>query len=307
MSVLKSRKKYLVIIVGPTAIGKTTAAIGLAKHFRTEIISADSRQFYREMNIGTAKPSAQELAAIPHHFINNLSIQDSYSVGNYERDVLAFLENYNKENNIAVMVGGTGLYINAVVNGLDEFPKIDADIKKSVEDDYNLHGLVFLQDAVRASDPNYYAKVDTQNPVRLIRALEVIRATGKPFSEFTVGAKVERNFIPIFIKLELDRNILYQRINLRVDEMINSGLVEEVEQLLPYQNLRTLQTVGYSELFDYFNLKITLAEAIEKIKQHTRNYAKRQITWFKRAEYENTFSPTDSEGIIKFVENAISL
>lgn len=307
MSVLKSRKKYLVIIVGPTAIGKTTAAIGLAKHFRTEIISADSRQFYREMNIGTAKPSAQELAAITHHFINNLSIQDSYSVGNYERDVLAFLENYNKENNIAVMVGGTGLYINAVVNGLDEFPKIDADIKKSVEDDYNLHGLVFLQDAVRASDPNYYAKVDTQNPVRLIRALEVIRATGKPFSEFIVGAKVERNFIPIFIKLELDRNILYQRINLRVDEMINSGLVEEVEQLLPYQNLRTLQTVGYSELFDYFNLKITLAEAIEKIKQHTRNYAKRQITWFKHAEYENTFSPTDSEGIIKFVENAISL
>ena len=304
---LKSQKKYLVIIAGPTAIGKTTVGIALAKHFNTEIISADSRQFYREMNIGTAKPTDTELATIPHHFINNLSIHDSYSVGSYERDVLAFLKNYYQKHDIALMVGGTGLYINAVVNGLDAFPNIEDNIKISVEEDYKKHGLVFLQDAVRASDPNYFAKVDIHNPVRLIRALEVIRATGKPFSEFARGEKVARDFTPIFIKLELNRKFLYQRINARVDEMIKNGLVQEVEQLLPYQNLRTLQTVGYSELFDYFNSVTTLTEAIEKIKQHTRNYAKRQMTWFKRAEYENTFSTTDVKNIIKFIENAVNL
>lgn len=303
---LKSRKKYLVIIAGPTAVGKTTAAIELAKHFRVEIISADSRQFYREMNIGTAKPSVKELAAIPHHFINNLSIHDNYSVGNYERDVLHFLKNYYEKNDIAILVGGTGLYIDAIVNGLDAFPEIDESIKTSIENDYSAYGLVFLQDAIRAADPNYFAKVDIQNPVRLMRALEVIRTTGKPFSEFTLGTKIKRNFSPIFIKLELDRKILYHRINVRVDEMIKNGLIPEVEQLLPYQHLRTLQTVGYSELFNYFNSSTTLDETIEKIKQHTRNYAKRQLTWFKRADYENTFSPIDVRSMINFIENAIT-
>ncbi len=294
-------KKYLIIIAGPTAVGKTAAAIEVAKHFKTEIISADSRQFYREMNIGTAKPSAIELEEVTHHFINNLSILDSYSVGKYESEVLEFLDSFYKNNNIAVMVGGTGLYINAVVNGLDGFPETPEHIKLSVEKDYSQNGLTFLQDAVREADPNYFAKVDIQNPVRLIRALEVIRSTGKPFSEFTSGFKSERDFTPIFIKLELDRNTLYHRINSRVDEMIKNGLVEEVETLLPYQKLRTLQTVGYSELFDYFNSKITLPEAIDKVKQHSRNYAKRQITWFKREEFKNSFEPNDLEGMIKLI------
>lgn len=308
--------KYLIVIAGATATGKTAKAIDLAKMFQTEIISCDSRQFYREMNIGTAKPTEDDLNKVPHHFINNLSVHDNYSVGQYEKEVIAFLNDFYKNHDVAVLVGGTGLFIRAVCEGLDEFPDVPEKIKNAVENDYRHYGLEFLQRKLSEVDPVYYQIVDQNNPARLMRALSVYESTGKPFSEFQSGKKASRLFIPIYICLELPRADLYGRINDRVEVMLKKGLLNEVkgfrisdsntkrsDLINPNSEttLSALQTVGYTELFDYLDKKISLAEAVNKIKQHTRNYAKRQITWFKKTGDWKYFSPDDFEEIASYI------
>lgn len=294
-------KKYLVVIGGATASGKTALAIEVAKHFKTSILSADSRQFYREMSIGTAKPTAAELAAAPHHFVGNLSIQDYYSVGDFERDALVILDKIFEKNSIAVMVGGTGLFLRAVCEGLDAFPEIPLSMRQYFEDMYENEGIEPLQKILQTVDPEYFATVDQQNPMRLTRALAVWKTSGQPYSSFRTQSKKVRDFEPIYIATDVERSILYDRINKRVDTMIAEGLVEEARDLLPFRTLNALQTVGYQELFEYFDRKTTVEEAIDKIKQHSRNYAKRQTTWFRKEAHWTRFEPSNTEGVINFI------
>lgn len=294
-------KKYLIIIAGPTAVGKTTLSIQLAQYFQTEIISADSRQFYREMNIGTAKASPKELLLIKHHFINSLSIQDNYSVGDYERDVIQLLKERFKNKKIMILTGGSGLFIRAVCQGLDEFPDVPLSIRKELETLYNEKGIEALQIELKKSDPSYYDKVDLQNPHRLIRALSVCRVSDRPFSSFQNTNKTKRNFTPIYISLTRERKELYQRINQRVDQMLANGLMDEAKKLFPHRHLNALQTVGYQELFDFFEDKLVLAEAIELIKRNTRRYAKRQETWFRKNDFWEHFPPSDYDVIKKYI------
>ena len=286
-----SVKKKLIIIGGPTASGKTDCAIQLAQHFGTEILSADSRQFYKDMSIGTAKPQLSDLAKVKHHFIGNLSIKDAYSVGDFERDALAVLETIFEKNDTAIMVGGTGLYIRAVCEGLDVFPEVPLSIRDEFEAIFEKQGIKPLQKLLQEVDYEYFTKADIQNPMRLIRALSVWKASGKPFSNFLSGNKAERNFTPIYIALDMPRAVLYDRINRRVDAMMAEGLLEEVKALYPFRDLNALQTVGYTELFAYFDGDMTLDEAVDKIKQHTRNYAKRQMTWFRKNDFWQRFDP----------------
>ncbi len=293
-----SVKKKLIIIGGPTASGKTDCAIQLAQHFGTEILSADSRQFYKEMSIGTAKPQLSDLAKVKHHFISNLSIHDAYSVGDFERDALAVLETIFEKHDMAILVGGTGLYIRAVCEGLDEFPEVLPHIRNEFEDIFKNEGIEPLQKLLQEVDYEYFTQVDMGNPMRLIRALSVWKASGQPFSSFRSGNKVERNFTPIYIALDLPREVLYDRINRRVDLMMTEGLLEEAKSLHPFKHLNALQTVGYTELFAHFDGEMTLDEAVDKIKQHTRNYAKRQMTWFRKNDFWQRFSRFDTEGVI---------
>lgn len=274
----------LIIIGGPTASGKTSLAIEVAKYFNTEIVSADSRQLFREMNIGTAKPSQQQLAEVKHHFINSHSIHDEMNTGIYETQCIFLLENLFKKNKTIVMVGGTGLYINAVVNGIDNLPEANTEIRNQLQQQLKLNGIEPLQNKLKEIDISTYLKIDLQNPNRLMRALEVFMITGKPYSSFLKNKKTERNFDVKMFGIERSRERLYEVINKRVDDMIQNGLLKEAEQLYPFKNLNALQTVGYTELFDVIENKMTLEVAVEKIKQHTRNYAKRQVTWFKKAE-----------------------
>lgn len=299
------KKKVLIVIAGPTAIGKTALGIQIAKHFKTEIISADSRQFFKEMSIGTAKPNTQELAEIPHHFINSHSIKDQVSVGSFEKEVLLKLEELYKNNNVVVIVGGSGLYINAVLNGFDELPPVNPEVRTKLNKQLEKEGLSILQEELLKHDPNYYNEVEISNPQRVIRALEIFYSTGKPFSSFRTGAKKERYFKSIIIGLNSDREELYNRINLRVDLMVKEGLLEEVKSLRSYKNLNSLNTVGYSEIFRYFDNEIPLEEAIELIKQNTRRFAKRQITWFKKSEGITWFNPKQEKEIIAFIEKEI--
>ena len=294
--------KYLIVIGGPTASGKTDIAIRLAKFFQTEIISADSRQFYREMNIGTAKPTDEELAEVPHHFINNLSIRYDYSVGDYEKDVMEKLNELFQEKNIVVMVGGSGLFIKSVCEGLDDFPEIPDKIKEELEEDYKMFGIGFLQNELRESDPDYFYEVDLHNPRRLMRALLVCRTSGQPYSSFKTKEKAERPFEPIYVMLNWDREELYERINERVDKMMEAGLLEEAKKLHPQKDLNALQTVGYQELFDHFEGNSTLEEAVEMIKQNSRRYAKRQTTWFKKNTQYSRFHPNEIKDIAEFVK-----
>lgn len=294
--------KSLIVICGPTAIGKTALSIEIAKQFHAEIISADSRQFYREMNIGTAKPAEEQLAEVPHHFINNISIHNkSYSAGKYEYEVLEFLEKYFKENEVAVMVGGSGLFINAVCSGFDKFEKEDDSQLWVTRKFLNTKELDWLQYEVERLDPEYYAVVDKKNPIRLKRALEIIYTTGKKYSEQRIGKKTERPFKIVKVGLSLPREILYERINARVDEMMKQGLLEEVKQLYLHKKLHTLNTVGYTELFDFIEDKISLEDAVALIKQNTRNYAKRQMTWFKKDDGIKWFHPEQKEEIISYI------
>lgn len=277
-------KKKVIIIAGPTASGKTALAILLAQHFSTQIISADSRQCYRELNIGVAKPSAQELSLLHHYFINSHSIQDHFSAADYERYALQCVEEIHARNNVAIMVGGTGLYIKAFCEGLDDIPAIDPAIKENIARQYEAGGMQWLQEEMKKNDPVYFEQGEIHNPQRMLRALEVKLSTGQSISSFQRKEKKERPFNIIKIGLELPRPVLYNRINERVDVMIAEGLEAEVQSLLPYKHLNALQTVGYRELFDFYEGQISRDKAIELIKQNSRHYAKRQMTWFKREE-----------------------
>jgi tRNA dimethylallyltransferase len=295
------RQKKLIVIAGATAIGKTALAIQLAQHFQTDILSADSRQFFKEMSIGTAKPSAEELAAAPHHFIGQISVHDYYSVGDYERDALAKLDTIFEEKDVAIMVGGSGLYINAVCKGLDVFPDVPDIIREDLQVLYEEKGIFALQQELAASDPIYYSEADINNPHRLLRALGVCRASGAAYSSFKKMGTIQRSFSITYILLDAPRAVLYERINQRVHTMMAAGLLKEAQQLYPLRHLNALQTVGYQELFDYFEGKITLEKATELIQQHTRNYAKRQVTWFNKGTEWQKFSPNDVQGIIDYV------
>jgi tRNA dimethylallyltransferase len=281
---------YLITIIGPTAIGKTSLSIALAQYFGCDILSSDSRQFFKEMKIGTAVPSEEELAAAPHHFIQNKSIFESYSVGDFEQEALAKLDELFQKNNVQVMVGGSGLYVDAVLKGFDEFPEIDPSVRAEINKKYDALGIDYLQEQLNVLDSEYFQKLQTenpqtlQNPQRMKRFVEVCIGSGKPYSSFIGKRKNTRNFTPIIIGLEAEREIMYDRINQRVDLMLNEGLLAEVEALYPNKQLNALQTVGYRELFDYFENKTNLEFAIEQIKMNTRRFAKRQMTWFKRTE-----------------------
>jgi len=293
--------KTLIIIAGPTAAGKTALAIQIAKHFKTEIISADSRQFYREMNIGTAKPSKEELEAIPHHLIDSHSIIDSFSVGDFEKEVINLLEKLFKIHDQVVLVGGSGLFINAICNGFDELPVATEETRAGLNKLLAEKSIGHLQEKLKKVDPQYYAEVDINNPQRLIRALEVFESTGNPFSSYRTKTSKKRNFDIIKLGISPTREKLYEQINLRVDQMVENGLFEEIEGLKEYRNLNALNTVGYSEIFDYLDGKHTKQEAIDKIKQNTRRFAKRQLTWFKKSEDIKWFDPGESDVILKYL------
>jgi tRNA dimethylallyltransferase len=281
---------YLITIIGPTAIGKTSLSIALAQHFGCEIISCDSRQFYKEMSIGTAVPNAEELAAATHHFIQNKSIFETYNVGDFERDAIAKLDELYLKNKVQIMVGGSGLYVDSILKGLDNFPDIETSIREKIRTNYDKNGITFLQQQLQELDPNYFEKLATENPQtlenphRMMRFVEVCVGTGKPYSSFLNQTKKESNFTPIIIGLEAERTIMYNRINQRVDIMMREGLLEEAKNLFPNKQLNALQTVGYRELFDYFEGTISLDFAVAEIKKNTRRFAKRQMTWFKRTE-----------------------
>lgn len=297
--------KHLIVVAGPTAIGKTATGVQLAKHFDTDVISADSRQFFREMSIGTAKPTASEMQGVPHHFIDSHSISENYNVGKYETEVIALLAELFGKKNIVVMVGGSGLYIDAVCRGFDELPEADPDVRAKIDALLETEGIEALQKLLLEADPVYYKRVDLQNPQRLSRALEVCLSSGKPYSEQRTGKPKERNFNIIKIGLTTPREALYERINSRVDQMIKEGLVEEVKSLIPYKEANALQTVGYKELFEHFENKTGLPAAIELIKQNTRKFAKRQLTWFRRDAEMQWFEPDEAEQIIAYIEKKI--
>ena len=292
------KKPLLICIVGPTAIGKTALSIEVAQAFNTEIISADSRQFYKEMKIGTAVPSPEELNAITHHFIQNKSIFNHFNVGDFEKEALQKLEELFKKKRVVVMVGGSGLYINAIVNGLDSFPKVPPYIREELNEELVTNGLETLQKELKEVDPTYFKTADIQNPHRIIRALEIIRSSGERYSSFLKNNKNDRPFETQFIGLTADRDILYSRINDRVDYMIASGLLEEVKSLEKNKDLTALQTVGYRELFDFFSGNITQEKAIEEIKKNTRRFAKRQGTWFRKNDQINWFDYSTKAAVI---------
>lgn len=295
-------KKTLIALVGPTAIGKTAKAIRLAELLGCEILSADSRQFYREISIGTAKPSPEELSRVPHHFINSHNISEDFTAGDYEIAALAVLEKVFARQDYAILTGGSGLFINAVLYGLDILPKPALGVRDRLNQAYKQTGIIPLQQRLKSIDPAYYAEVDIANPQRIIRAIEVFESTGIPFSEWRKNQKQARKFESIIIGLEMDRRILYDRINKRVDQMIEDGLLREARMLFSQRDRPPLRTVGYTELFDYFDGKHTLTTAIEKIKQNSRRYAKRQMTWFKRDPAIHWFkATTEPEVLTDFV------
>jgi tRNA dimethylallyltransferase len=301
--------KYLITIVGPTAIGKTALSIALAQHFKCEIISCDSRQFFKEMTIGTAVPDNDELQAAKHHFIQNISIFDNYTVGDYEKEAITKLEELFQHNDYAILIGGSGLYVDAVLKGFDEFPEINVTIREKIAQEYEQNGITYLQEQLKKLDTNYYDKLTIenpqtlQNPQRMMRFVEVCLGTEKPYSSFLNQKKNNRDFTPILIGLEAERPLIYDRINQRVDIMINNGLLEEAQHLYPNKALNALQTVGYRELFSYFDGEFTLPFAIEEIKKNTRRFSKRQLTWFKRNENTKWFDYlTPKNEIINFIE-----
>ncbi len=285
------------VIAGPTAVGKTAIAIELALRLGTSIISADSRQCYREMTIGTAKPTEEELAQVHHYFVNSHSVTEHLTTADFERLALSYLEEIFKTSDTAVVCGGTGLYIKSLCEGIDEMPDVDEAVERDVYEQYQQHGIEWLQAAIQQEDPEFYKQGEIQNPVRMIRALSFVRSTGDTILNYRTGEKTGRPFNIIKIALDLPREVLYRRINRRVDIMMEQGLLEEVKQLYPQRHLKNLQTVGYSELFDYIDGKYTLEEAVDKIKQHTRNYAKRQLTWFRK-DKEFHWLEADEESII---------
>ena len=291
------KNKHLIVLAGPTASGKTATAIKLAMAFDAEIISADSRQFYKELSIGTAAPTAEELAQVKHHFVYNLSIEDKYDVADYEKDVLNYLKEYFKTKNVAVMTGGSGLFIDAVCNGLDEIPDISEEVRNRVTRMLEIDGLEALQKEVERVDPDYFQIVDRQNPRRLQRALEVFYQTGKPYSTFRRKNAAKRDFDIIKLAILWDRDKLIERINRRVDLMMEQGLLDEVKSVYPKRHLNSLNTVGYKELFDYLDGKCSLEQSVEQIKINTRQYAKRQMTWLRKNNDYQWFTIEESDEI----------
>lgn len=303
MPLKNSNKPILIIIAGPTAVGKTRFAIELAQQLSAEIVSADSRQFYRELNIGTAKPSLEELSIVPHHFIGQLSIHDYYNISRYEKEVQTLLESLFAKNSNAIMVGGSGLYIDAVCNGVDTFPDPDPELRNYLKGLLADEGIEKLQELLKIHDPSYFETVDLANPNRLLRALEVSMGTGIPYSSQRLNQKRERPFRVLKIGLDLPRAELFKKINARVDQMMLSGLLEEVKSLVQFKHLNALNTVGYKELFEYLDEVISLEQAVENIKTNTRRYAKRQLTWFRRDLDYNWFEPGHISNVIDLVKS----
>lgn len=294
-------RKYLIVITGPTAVGKTPLSIELAKHFHTEIISADSRQIYREMKIGTATPSADQLAAVPHHFIGTRSVQEYYNASMFEWEVLDLLNRLFKHYDRVIMTGGSGMYVDAVCRGIDDFPTVDNLIRTNLKEEYHHKGIAWLREQISEQDPQYYMQVDRNNPNRLLKALEIITMTGRPYSSFLNQQNKERDFGIIQTGLNTSRGQLHEQINRRVDEMMSAGLVEEARRLYPYRHLNALNTVGYKELFSYFDGNISLEEAVVQIKNHTRQYARRQLTWFRKNKDIRWFDPGEPEAMTQYI------
>jgi tRNA dimethylallyltransferase len=279
-----STKNKLIVITGPTASGKTRLAIEVAKELKTEIVSFDSRQFYKEISIGTAKPTVEELEEVPHHFIGHISVQDAYNAGQYETDAIKKLDELFKKYETVVFTGGSGMYLDAVLSGFDALPKVDATIREKLQKQWEKEGLESLQELLKKLDPEYFQQVDLYNPHRLMRALEICLSTGIPYSAQRKSEKKERNFLPVLFGIDVEREILYKRINNRVMEMMQKGLEEEARSVEHLSHLNALQTVGYKELFDYFKGETDLETAIQLIQQNTRRYAKRQMTWLRKYE-----------------------
>ncbi|WP_108868299.1 tRNA (adenosine(37)-N6)-dimethylallyltransferase MiaA [Aquimarina aquimarini] len=297
--------KNLIVITGPTGIGKTNLSIRLAQHFDCEIVSADSRQFYREMYIGTAAPSPEELAQAQHHFIQHISIHDEYSVGDFEKDALNKIDELFKIKDYAILIGGSGLYIDALTKGLDHFPEIDIEVRKKIQEKYDSLGIEVLQQELKLLDPVYYDKVDLQNTHRVMRALEVCIGSGQPYSSFLSKPKKKRPFNIIKIGITATREIIYDRINQRVDIMVENGLLDEVTELYPYKHLNALNTVGYKEIFKYLDKEWDVNFAISEIKKNTRRFAKRQLTWFKKDTETKWFDYIDPiEKISTYIERS---
>ncbi len=297
------KNKTLITIVGPTAIGKTAFSVKLAKEHNTEIISADSRQFFKEMSIGTAKPTKEEMDGVPHHFVDFLPVDEFYTAGKFENDVIAKLGELFKTHDTVVMTGGSGLYVNAVWSGIDEMPG-DAEIRAELNAELKEHGLRFLQQKLKKLDYDHYRAMDKRNPQRVIRAIEVCLVTGKKYSDLRFKTAKERDFNIVKIGLTADRELMYDRINKRVDIMVENGLVEEAKALLPKRELNSLNTVGYKELFSHFDDETTLEFAIDKIKQNTRNFAKRQLTWFKKDKETKWFDIAEMDKIADYISKS---
>ena len=298
--------KKLITVLGPTAIGKTNLAIKLANHFDTEIISADSRQFFKEMQIGTAVPTAEEQQRAPHHFIQHISIDDHYNVGQYEQDALTKIEELFKTHDILILVGGSGLYVDAVINGLDYFPNIDPTVRKEVRETFGGKDIQRAQEKLKTLDPVYYQQVDLSNGQRVLRALEVCISSGRPYSSFLEKRKPKRPFLPLKIGLTTERSIIYDRINKRVDLMMQEGLENEARHLFPYRENNALNTVGYKELFNYFEGNYDKKTAVAEIKKNTRRFAKRQLTWFRKDTEIYWFDlTTDFHKVVKFIEDQL--
>ena len=297
------KQKHLVVVVGPTAVGKTDLCVQLAKHYRTDIISADSRQFFKEMSIGTAKPTAQEQQGVKHYFIDSHSITEEYNAGAYEADVLQLLEQLFQEKDVVILTGGSGLYVRAVLDGMDEMPEIEPGVREDLTRLYQTEGIAPLLEKLQQLDPEYFAQVDKANTQRVIRALEVCLSSGQPYSSFRKSGKQQRPFNIIKIGLNRDRAELYSRIDQRMDLMLQQGLLDEAKALYPYRQHNALQTVGYKEIFDYLEGKYNWEEAVRLLKRNSRRYAKRQLTWFTKDPCEYSwFYPQQLDAIISFID-----
>ena len=299
--------KSLIILLGPTGVGKTDLSIDIARYFNTEIISCDSRQIYREMRIGTAVPDSQTLESIPHHFIRSHSIHDQFNARKFEIEVLERLETLFLDTDIVLMTGGSMLYIEALCKGLDDFPDVDPELRKNLMNRLESEGIEQLQNELFELDPTYYCEVDLQNPKRVLHALEICLMTGKPYSELRTNQTRKRPFNILKIGLNCDRELLYERINQRVDKMFEEGLEKEANNLQPFCQLNSLNTVGYRELFEYFEGKITLEQSKEKIKANSRKYARKQLTWFRRDPEITWFTPDMKDEIITFIDEQLKL
>lgn len=296
---------YLIIIAGPTAVGKTAFSVSLAEKYNTHIVSADSRQMYREFRIATSPPSPEILERVPHHFIHSHTVQNPVSAGDYEREALEVLNELFDRKEVVLLVGGSGFYIRALCEGLNDFPEVTSEAEQRIDKKYEENGLSYLQNYLKNRDPEYHAEVDLYNPHRLLRAVKVIESSGNSFTSYLEDKTQQRKFEPVYIALNRPRDILYERINLRVDEMIEEGLIEEAREMFALRSNRAVQTVGYKELFRYFEDEWTVETAIAKIKRNTRRYAKRQLTWYRNDDKYTFFHPDENEAIYHYIEHNI--